>query len=255
MNAKTTDPWYYDCHCHILPGVDDGARNLEETWQLLRMEYDQGVRTILATPHFHPKRYGVHPERLEYALEQTRELARRMDPQFQIHLWNEAYWEGGLIYHLNQNLCRTAGDRYVLIESRYDDSEETLLRMVEILQANDYNPVFAHIERYSAVRRHPQLIDTLRQRGAWIQVNGDSLMGRNGFFTAVFCRTLLRQEKIDLIGTDCHRTDFRPPRFQDCARYLQRHTRSGYYDLLMREHPQQLLEKEQQYDADKQTSL
>ena len=56
---------YIDMHCHILPEVDDGAQSIEETVQMLRIAYREGIRCIIATPHHHPKRGMEHPERLK----------------------------------------------------------------------------------------------------------------------------------------------------------------------------------------------
>ena len=247
--------YWIDCHCHILPGLDDGSRSLEETARLLQQEYIEGVRTLIATPHFHPYRWEQSKIQVTQALLAARRLAMQIDPHFQIYLWNEAYWEDELIYHLNKGICHTAGDAYVLIESRPDSSEEIFFRITELLTANDYIPVFAHVERYQVLRRKTNVIDELKGAGAWIQVNAGSITGENGFATAVFCRRLLKKEKIDLIGTDCHRMDFRPPKFRECAEYIRRNTSQDYFDLLMKEHPQELLKKEDCYVAEQQTTM
>ena len=251
MKKNNENYGFYDCHCHILPGLDDGARSLEETKRLLLQEYAEGVRTVIATPHFRPFRWKQSRAQVTQALLAARRLAAQIDPDFQIYLWNEAYWEDGLIYHLNNGTCRTAGDGYVLVEGRPDSNEELFYRITELLIINNYTPVFAHIERYQMLRRKKTVIDKLKNAGAWIQVNADSITGKNGFATAVFCRRLLKKEKIDLIGTDCHRMDFRPPRFRECAEYIQRNTSQAYFDLLVKENPQKLLKKEDCYVAEK----
>ena len=255
MKSDTEYIGLYDCHCHILPGLDDGSRSLEETERLLRQEHAQGVRTVIATPHFRPSRWRQDTDRLHMALQQTRRLARQIDPQLRVYLWNEAYWEDGLIYHLKNGDCRTAGDGCVLVETRPDCSEDTLYQMARLLTANDYTPVFAHIERYRALRENRKMIDELREQGAWMQVNSDSIAGNNGFFTAMFCRRLLKERKIDLIGTDCHRVDFRPPNFRECVEYLRRHTGRDYFDWLMREQPWKLLKKEEYNAASTTTTM
>lgn len=244
MKVNTPCSFFYDCHCHILPGLDDGSRNGGETYRLLQMMYAEGIRTVIATPHFRLSKWKNSYDAVSKAFLQTQDLARRIDPKFRIYLWNEAFWEDGLIYHLQHGNCRVLGKGYVLVECETDSTEDTLRNMQEILCANGYIPVFAHIERYQVVRKKKEIVDELKEAGAWIQVNSDSITGKNGYFTARFCRKLLKQEKIDLIGTDCHRTDFRPPQFRKCADYILKNTSKDYYKLLMKKHPRKLLIKE-----------
>ena len=69
---------YIDMHCHILPEVDDGAQSIEETVQMLRIAYREGIRCIIATPHHHPKRGMEHPERLRKKLTIVRREAKKI---------------------------------------------------------------------------------------------------------------------------------------------------------------------------------
>lgn len=255
MKTEVVNQIFYDCHCHILPGLDDGARNLEETKQLLLREYAEGIRTIIATPHFRPSQWKQNAVLVNEAFLQTRRLAAHMTPDLNIYLWNEAYWEDGLIYHFKNGDCKTLGNGYVLVESNPNCSEETLYRMVELLTLNNYTPVFAHIERYQVVKKKRGIIDNLKDAGAWIQVDSDSIAGKNGFFTAVFCRKLLKKQKIDLIGTDCHRIDFRPPEFRQCVKYIQENTSQDYFNLLMQEKPEKLLKREKYHASDATTMV
>ncbi len=255
MSADVENSIFYDCHCHILPGIDDGSRSMEETKLLLQQEYDEGIRVIIATPHFRPSRRTVSDDQIHKALQQTRRLAAQISSDLKIYLWNEAYWEGGLIYHLKQGNCKTVGEGCVLIEDEPGCSEDTIHRMIELLTANSFIPVLAHIERYPVIRKKPGMIDELKNAGAWIQVNTDSITGRNGLLTAMFCRKLLKNQKIDLLGTDCHRVDYRPPEFRKCIEYIRKNTSRNYFNRLMKENPGKLLKEEMYYAADATTKM
>ena len=255
MNTDIRCKSFYDCHCHILPGLDDGARSLKETEKLLQKEFSEGVRTIIATPHFRPSRWKKNADQTNTALRQTRNVAKKINPYLRVYLWNEAYWEDGLMYYLKKGDCITAGDGYVLIENRPDCNEAALYRMAELLNANNYIPVFAHIERYQVVRRKKEIVDNLKNVGAWIQVNSTSISGKNGFLTEIFCRKLLKDRKIDLIGTDSHRVDFRPPEFRKCADYIKKSTSRAYFNMLMKENPRKLLTRKKRYDTDTKTTM
>lgn len=244
MNDKRY-PYWIDSHSHILPGLDDGARNFEETEYLLRQAFAEGIRTVIATPHFRPSYWKNTQIQVGEVFEKTRRLAMKISRQLQIYLWNEVYWEEEIIYHLRNGNCRVVGEGFVLIENRPDSSKNTLYEMAELLIANNYTPVFAHVERYQAVRRERKIIEKLKEKGAWIQINTDSMMGKNGFCTAAFCKYLLKYEKIDLLGTDCHCRDFRSPEFRKCIEYVRKNTNQEYFNRLMKNNPCELLKKEE----------
>lgn len=103
MNDKRY-PYWIDSHSHILPGLDDGARNFEETEYLLRQAYAEGIRTVIATPHFRPSYWKNTQIQVGEVFEKTRRLAMKISRQLQIYLWNEVYWEEEIIYHLRKEI-------------------------------------------------------------------------------------------------------------------------------------------------------
>ena len=135
-----------DVHAHILPGVDDGSENWNESIEMLRMAYEQGIRTIIATPHYHQ---GQDIERLKETTGILRQEAQKLDPEYGIFLGQELMDSEGILDELRKGRALTmAGSRYVLIEFLPNVSYSRLYQRLRQLQGAGYIPILAHAERY-----------------------------------------------------------------------------------------------------------
>ena len=104
----------YDIHCHIVPGVDDGATDIEETGKLLRMEYEQGVRTIIATPHFRFRMFETSAEKVKEQFKLMEKAAAEVASDLHVYLGCEFHTNMEMISMLRENKVMTmAGSRYV----------------------------------------------------------------------------------------------------------------------------------------------
>lgn len=232
----------YDCHSHILPGLDDGAHNAEATRRLLELEYAQGVRTVIATSHF---RQSVWPYSLadyEKAFAQAEQIAAEIDPALRLIPGCELYCEEGFMYSILSDACPALPNKNVLVEFPYEIEAEKMSEYLRILQINGRTPIIAHAERYKCFVKNKKLVLRLREQGCLIQINTDSITGRNGFFARRFAKWMLNHEAIDLLGTDCHNVRMRPPRFQQCAEYIRQHCSTKYAQKLLYENPKQLFD-------------
>ncbi len=225
-----------DFHSHILPCVDDGARDFDESLELIDSVYRQGIRVLYATPHYHPGK-GAAEIRDIYAelLGRLRESNPDTADSIQIFLGQELVYRSELVECIGDGRALTmGGSRNVLIEFdtgiRYQDMY-TQLR--ELISAG-YIPVIAHVERYDALKAEDNIID-LRRMGCLMQMNYDSIMGidiRGHKSKLPFAlnskvkraRNLVLDGYIDCFGTDMHRRDFRPPNITDSLRWLENNT-------------------------------
>lgn len=237
MSADYWEEHFIDCHCHILPGIDDGAKNLRETQKMLELAYAEGIDTMIATSHFRPNVWPVSNEQYTEAFLEAEKIAKEIDPAFQLIPGNEIFCEEGFMYSLTAGECQTLPNHYVLVEFPYQVERDVMLRSLEILQSHNYQPILAHVERYDCLVKNKKQIAHLREQGVLIQVNTDSLTGENGFWVRCFTRRLLKAEQIDLLGTDCHNTRNRPPRYRNCADYVRRHCRPAYAQALLHQNP------------------
>ena len=145
MPRRTEMMKIIDVHAHILPGVDDGSENWNESIEMLRMAYEQGIRTIIATPHYHQ---GQDIERLKETTGILRQEAQKLDPEYGIFLGQELMDSEGILDELRKGRALTmAGSRYVLIEFLPNVSYSRLYQRLRQLQGAGYIPILAHAER------------------------------------------------------------------------------------------------------------
>lgn len=206
-----------DIHTHILPGIDDGAPDIEETKRLLEMSWKQGVTTIIATPH-----YSHHTDlaKLQECLRMTQKAAKKIAPQFEIYLGQEILYFEGITDCLDQGKALTlANSRYVLVEFRPDDNFVRLSRAVRELVSMGYFPVVAHIERYVCLRKKGKT-EELIDYGAYLQMNASSVLGGVFNWDARWCRKEIAEGRIHFIASDMHNSSSRSPRMADAWKKL-----------------------------------
>lgn len=218
-----------DVHAHILPGIDDGARTMEESLNLVKMSAEAGFDAVVATPHYSEK-YG--PECIGEILEELRLELRNIYPQFQICSGQEIYYHEGLIEKLkNGQALAIADSRYVLIEFSNGVSFGTVCRAVRRMNDAGYIPILAHVERYDCLRDKRNLSE-LGRCGCLMQMNYDSISGCCFWPEVRRCRKMIRDSRIHLLGTDMHRSDYRSPNPKQAIKWLYKHLPQDRYEAL-----------------------
>lgn len=199
-----------DVHSHVLPGVDDGPADLDETMSALEEAKRQHIDALIVTPHFHPGRYMVYAPQIFDALEKVRGECSRRNFDMILYPGQECYYYSGLVEQLNQKKILTLADsRYVLVEFEPDCPYSHLQFGVRELQSNGYVPVLAHFERYQCLQDQENILE-MREKGVLLQMNFDALLQRDGLFHRRPWKQFVRQGLVDLLGSDCHGTAFRP---------------------------------------------
>lgn len=174
----------YDIHCHIVPGVDDGATDIGETVKLLRMEYEQGVRTVITTPHFRFRMFETPAEKVREQFRLVEKAASEISPDLHVYLGCEFHANMEMLPMLREQKVMTmAGSRYVLTEFSHNSEESYIRERLGALLSGGYKPIMAHIERYEATRNSLDFVEELADMGVYMQINADSITGKDGFFT------------------------------------------------------------------------
>jgi len=210
---------WIDIHAHVLPGVDDGARDWEESRALLKLAYDQGIRHIIATPHY---TYKQDVEKLQDLGSRLDLEAKSIAQDYGISLGQEIMYFESLTAYLDQNKALTlAGSRYVLVEFEPSDSLGRIQRAVRQLIQASYFPVIAHVERYTSLN-HLEDLAELVECGAYLQMNSRSLDGGWTDQRARRCKRCLRKGIIHFIATDMHNPWNRPPDIKNAISWIER---------------------------------
>lgn len=220
-----------DIHAHILPGVDDGARDWEESREMLREAYRQGIRHIVATPHY--SRDGL-PGDLPGLAERLEKEALEIAPDYRISLGQETYYHEGLVENLREGKGLTlAGSRYVLVEFDPGVPYPDLFQAVRKMTMARYIPVIAHMERYACLREDENLPGLL-QCDCRLQMNYSSLEGKGIWDReALWCRRQVMEGRIWCLGTDMHRMDYRKPDMEGSLRWLVGHVNGSTLHALL----------------------
>lgn len=197
-----------DFHTHILPGIDDGCRDSSQSLELLQLEQQQGVDTVILTPHFYASQYS--PERFLSKRQQAWERLQSYLPADAPRLLLGAevqYFEGiGQIEQLD-DLC-IEGTKSILLEmpfSRWDT--RTIDCVFGLQELGKVKVILAHIDRYLHMQK-PEVFQEFRQVGIQMQVNAEFF---TGFFQKRKAMSMLRKEEFQYIGTDCHNNSSRKP--------------------------------------------
>ncbi len=238
---------FVDMHCHVLPEVDDGAQSLEETRKMLQTAYDEGIRYIIATPHYHPRRGRKPPHILRRQLRLVRSEAEKISGRLRIYLGNEIYFGQDIPDLLDEEEVLTMNrTRYVLVEFSTADSFEHICQGIRQLQMRGYNVILAHIERYQCMLAEPDRAGYLAEMGVKIQINADSITGECGRRVRKYVRQLMEQDLVFCTGTDAHRPKIRPPHMKKAAEYVAAKYGRQYMRKIFWENAGSMLKKEPQ---------
>lgn len=236
------DTWnIIDVHTHILPKTDDGSRHMGETRYLLQEAYNQGIRGIIATPHYlygHNRRTSVQIRELT---EKVQKAAWTIGSDLRIYTGQEIMYFEGVINDLESGEALTLGDtNYVLVEFPVNSSYSTIFQAVRRLTNARYLPILAHIERYHCLRTKGSIEELIRI-GAYMQMNYTSLTHIRHPVDRLWCRRAVLEGQIHLLGTDMHRLDHRSPETEAAIRWLQKNAGMEYAQRLILKNPQALL--------------
>ena len=212
-----------DFHSHILPGVDDGSRSVEESLEMLRAEARQGIGTVVATPHFYanhdtPERFlrrrAAAWEMLQTAMAQEAGLPA-------IILGAEVYYFSGISDSDQLHRLTTGQKRYIMLEMPTVPWTQNMYQEMEnIYTKHGITPIIAHIDRYISPLRHRQILDRLEELPVLVQANSDFFLRP---MTAPLALRMLKEKRIHLLGSDCHNCSTRKPELGRAIEKIEKH--------------------------------
>jgi protein-tyrosine phosphatase len=201
-----------DLHCHLLPGIDDGPPDPAVSLAMARLAVADGIETIACTPHITPGLYDNSGSEIRAGVERlSRELA---NAGIQLNLVT------GADVHLAPDLTSgfrsgriptLAGSRYFLLEPPHRVLPPRMEDVVFRVMADGYVPILTHPERLTWIASHFDLIRRLRSAGVWMQLTAMSITGGFGRRVRYWSERLLDEGLVDILATDAHNCDRRPP--------------------------------------------
>lgn len=231
---------YCDIHSHILPGVDDGATNIYEASSMLSIAYDEGIRCIVATPHFIADGSGVSMEVIQEAYVKVKHEANKISPDLKVFLGNELFHSQDILKLLEKGEALTINStRYILIEFLPRTSFRDIWSSLHKYMLNGYYPILAHAERYIALVNNPGLVGDMVRSGIYIQINVGGITRRNN--RTNFCNKLIKRGWVHFLGTDSHGAISRAPLIKEAAGVISRKYGKETLEKLMWNNPMAML--------------
>ena len=215
---------FFDLHCHMLCGVDDGAKNQEMMFSMLEMSSADGTRALCLTPHFSPYLFGDTREKSERVFQALRQYAAQRHPDMQLFLGHELGYHSGCGNALSAGACRTvAGSRYVLVDfpERVDFFE--LSTGMNQLRGMGWSPILAHAERYRCLASKMAWVEDFVSDGGLIQINASSANGDWGPHAKKMWKKLIKRGFVHLVSSDGHNLTSRQPKISVCMGLLQKY--------------------------------
>ncbi|MBR2555540.1 MAG: hypothetical protein IKE94_11825 [Aeriscardovia sp.] len=223
----------FDVHCHILPGIDDGSKNVEMSLEMLNLEVQQGIEGVVFTPHFYadmndPAKFLSKREKALQELETNLEKIQNY-PKYTVGA-EVHYFRGMSRSDDLEKLCIGNSD-FILIEMPFRDWQSVFIDEIEeISTVLGLRVIIAHIERYldqdkKLVKRllnNPELL---------IQCNAEFFIEKK---TASKAIKMLKSGRIDLLGSDSHNLDTRRPNLAEAIEIIQKKDKKGALDHIMR---------------------
>lgn len=210
-----------DFHSHILPGIDDGSADVEQSVAMLRAEAAQGVTCVVATPHFYP-RYdnpGAFLKRRAEAMRRLEEAIAEEDGLPSVELGAEVYYFHGISDSEALPQLTIEGKRCILIEMPPPPWSEKMYReLAGIFTKQNLRPIIAHIDRYISPLHTHGIPKRLEELPVLVQANAEFFLSRR---TASMAVRLVREGRIHLIGSDCHNMTDRAPNLGAAAEVIR----------------------------------
>ena len=228
-----------DIHTHIVFGVDDGARSLEESLKLIDMAVGQGIKAIIATPHNMP---NLTCEEIFEKVNILNEKIKEESIECNIYTGQEIFYSKDTIDLLKKKKYLTLADsNYILVEFDPEATFNYMKMATREIIFSGYIPIFAHVERYSSLRKNKRL-EEIRDMGALFQMNYGSLKGGIFNTNACWCKRQIKEGNISFMATDMHRIDSREPKVVDALSWISNNA-SKYLKAITYENANAILQK------------
>jgi len=191
-----------DMHSHVLPGIDDGAKNPEESIALVKNMMELGIKKIIATPHIMADYYRNTPESINGALAVLKAELEKEKIDIPVEAAAEHYFDETFEGRVNRRELMIMGDNYVLFEFSFINQPPNAIPVIQKLRDLGYKPILAHPERYPYM--DIDQLRTLREWGVLFQINTISLTGYYGKDTKKMAENLIDNQLVDFISSDMH---------------------------------------------------
>ena len=237
-----------DFHTHILPDIDDGSRNIEETFNLIKEAENAGFENIISTSHYMEDYYEVDESSRKAWIEALNAKLEEQNINVNLYLGSEIYISDNIIDLIEEGKASSInGTKYVLFELPLNAKPLNLYDVVFEMIKHRMTPILAHPERYSFVQKDIEIIYDLIEKGVLMQSNFGSFIGFFGTKAQTTVKELLERDMIHFLGTDVHRQNSIYLRIPEIIETIKKYTSEEKIKELTEINPGLVLRNEEFY--------
>ncbi len=205
----------FDIHSHILPGIDDGAKDLKESLALLKMAQDDGITHMVATPHIHIGRFNNSLDILAQGIISLKDEALAAGINLKLALAAEVRLDIELMVLVMSNQLPFIGNlgstNYLLLELPHSHVPQGYDKFINWLAKRNIKTIIPHPERNRDIQDNPFYIERLKQLGCAFQLTASSIEGAWGETAKAISIDMLQKDLVSYIASDAHSVKRRPP--------------------------------------------
>ena len=197
-----------DFHSHILPSIDDGAKEMEETEKLIKEAEEVGFEKIISTSHYIENYYEADVKERKEIIKSINDKIEKEEKNIKILIGNEVYLTNHIKELLEGKKITTIENTdYILFEMPLNVKPLNMYDVIYDMMQLKMKPILAHPERYSYIQENPNIVKDLIETGVLMQANYGSIVGQYGARAKLIVRKLLEKDMIHFLGSDVHRKE------------------------------------------------
>lgn len=236
MAIPTSTITMIDTHCHMLPGVDDGAKDEAMALAMIEKSVNEGVTHIILTPHF--RKYDQNKQlKQKDIFESLKRIVKEKGFNVELYLGKEVYFKDNLLEQIEH--LPIDGSPYVLVEFS-TTSEQNVDEIIFNLKVSKLKPIVAHVERYPYLKKEDY--HQIRLTGGLLQVNAGAIKGFEGFGKRRLIHYLLKNQLVDVVASDAHNLTSRKPNLKNAYKTVLNKYGKAYADLIFFENPKKIID-------------
>lgn len=206
FSPKKVNELRVDLHSHLIPGIDDGVKSIDESVKILRELSKIGIQKVVTTPHIAQEFYSNTPKIINEGLNEVRKAIEKEGIPLIIEAAAEYYIDSDFLRKVHDSTeLLTFGDRNILVETPFINKPHFFEEAIFSLTSNGYKPVLAHPERYDFIQNDTDYLIKLKELGVLFQVTASSFMGYYSKAAKKVAEKMLQNKLIDFLGSDIHR--------------------------------------------------
>lgn len=232
-----------DFHSHILPNIDDGSSDVNETFNLISEAYNAGFDKIIATSHYIEGYYDLPRKDRKSLIDAINYKLEQSNMNIKIYEGSEIFFTENIVELIENDMASSINNsKYVLFEFSLNFKPINAINLIMDLKNNGYIPILAHPERYSFVQNDFDLLNELYNNGVLFQSNFGSFVGQYGDDVKETVEKLLRNDMIHFLGSDVHREDSVYKIIPEASRNIIRIAGEKKFEDLSYNNPKKVLE-------------